>query len=105
MKLGVITFALLMAAMGQAGAGDAQTGAQLTQRWCAQCHVIGNAVHGQDAAPSLPPESKGQDRQWLTAWLNNPHPPMPNLNLTRQEIDDIVTYLSSLPKKPTPTPP
>jgi hypothetical protein len=27
----------------------------------------------------------------------SPHPPMPNISLSRQQIDDIVAYLSSLP--------
>jgi hypothetical protein len=30
------------------------------------------------------------------AWLANPHPPMPNFNLSRTEIDWIVAYLASL---------
>jgi len=81
----------------QARAGDAANGAGLTQRWCSGCHVIGSASHGQDAAPSLPPQSR--DKAWLHAWLTNPHPPMPDLHLSRQEIDDITTYLESLPQK------
>jgi mono/diheme cytochrome c family protein len=26
-----------------------------------------------------------------------PHPPMPSISLSRQQIDDIVAYLSTLP--------
>jgi mono/diheme cytochrome c family protein len=32
----------------------------------------------------------------VRAWLADPHPPMPNFNLSRQQIDDIVAYLDSL---------
>jgi mono/diheme cytochrome c family protein len=32
----------------------------------------------------------------IRGWLADPHPPMPNLNLSRQEIDDILAYLESL---------
>src|SRR6185437_16138875 len=80
----------------QARAGDATRGAGLTQRWCSGCHVIGGAAHGQDAAPTLPPQ--GRSQAWLRGWLTAPHPPMPNLDLSRQEIDDIIAYLSSLPQ-------
>lgn len=81
----------------QALAADPDAGAALTQRWCSGCHVIGNSSHGQDAAPTLPPH--GRDQTWLRAWLTDPHPPMPNFNLSRQEIDDIIAYLQSLPQK------
>jgi hypothetical protein len=59
--------------------------------------VIGDSSHGQDAAPTLPPANR--DQGWLRTWLIDPHPPMPNLHLSRQEIDDIIAYLSSLPQK------
>jgi cytochrome c len=32
----------------------------------------------------------------LRGWLAAPHPPMPNFDLSRQEIEDIVAYLASL---------
>jgi cytochrome c len=80
----------------EARAGDAATGAGLTQRWCSGCHVIGSSSHGQDAAPTLPRPDR--DRSWLRGWLTAPHPPMPDLHLSRQEIDDIIAYLSSLPQ-------
>jgi cytochrome c len=62
----------------------------------AGCHVIGSSSHGQDAAPTLPRPDR--DRSWLRGWLTAPHPPMPDLHLSRQEIDDIIAYLSSLPQ-------
>lgn len=32
----------------------------------------------------------------LRAWLSDPHPPMPNIGLTRRMIRDIIAHLSSL---------
>jgi mono/diheme cytochrome c family protein len=32
----------------------------------------------------------------IRGWLADPHPPMPNLELSRREIEDIVAYLQSL---------
>ena len=33
---------------------------------------------------------------YLKGWISNPHPPMPNFNLTRQTVDDLVAYIRSL---------
>jgi hypothetical protein len=35
----------------------------------------------------------------LGNWLTEPHPPMPNLNLTRLEIRDLAGYIFSLRKE------
>lgn len=80
-------------------AADVQAGQRLTQQWCTGCHVIGAGNRGTDSAPSLPSiaEHKGHDREWVRTWLASPHPPMPNFNLSRQEIDNISAYLDSLP--------
>jgi mono/diheme cytochrome c family protein len=100
MRMMVMVYFWLVFGATQASAGDVEPGARLAQQWCTACHVIGSGTHGQDAAPPLPPPlDRGQDQQWIRVWLANPHPPMPNLNLSRQEIDDIVAYLASLPRK------
>jgi cytochrome c len=90
----------LIYAAAPAGAADVQAGQRLTQQWCANCHLVGNANRGSDAVPTLPTiaQRHGQDRQWLRGWLTSPHPPMPNFNLSRQEIDDISAYLAGLPQ-------
>ena len=91
----------LIGAAVSAGAADVEAGQRLTQRWCANCHIVGDANRGSDSAPSLPAiaQRHGQDRQWLRNWLNSSHPAMPNFNLSRQEIDDISAYLASLPQR------
>jgi mono/diheme cytochrome c family protein len=91
-------FCGLMLANPAFAAGDVEAGHALTERWCSGCHVIGSTPHGQDAAPALPTIAGGhpRDRDWLRARLTSPHPPMPNFNLTRREIDDVIAYLSSL---------
>lgn len=82
-------------------AGDAAAGAAMAQQWCSGCHVVDGARRGSDTAPSFDAIARRtrSDKDWVRAWLIQPHPPMPNLNLTRQEIDDIVAYLESLPTK------
>jgi len=90
------------ALMAQAAAADPDAGKRLTQQWCSGCHVVGNSDRGTDLAPPLPEiaREKGDDPQWIKGWLVAPHPPMPNLNLSRQEIDDITAYLTSLNQRP-----
>jgi cytochrome c len=81
-----------------ATAGDAQAGQTLARLWCSSCHIVDLSGHGPDTAPPFPSiaRRKPEDRTWVRAWLVSPHPPMPNFNLSRQEIDDVVAYLDSL---------
>jgi len=96
-RLGAVLM-LGAASLAQANAGDSESGQRLTRQWCVSCHVVGGGDRGTDAAPPLPviAQQQGTDPQWLKAWLVAPHPPMPNLHLSRQEIDDISAYLASL---------
>ncbi len=93
---------LAAASAATAAAADVDRGKELTMQWCNQCHVIGNGNRGTDAAPPLPliAQQKGKDPQWIKAWLAAPHPPMPDLNLSRHEIDDITAYLATLNPRP-----
>jgi cytochrome c len=78
-------------------AGDAEAGHRLAKQWCNTCHVVEESGSGPDTAPPFPViAANRKDRRWVRAWLAAPHPPMPNLNLTRQEIDDVVAYLDRL---------
>ena len=90
---------IVMCAVGPARAqGDAEVGGELAQRWCTSCHVVDYEGHGADAGPALPALlGDGQRTEdELRGWLAAPHPPMPNFDLSRQEIEDIVAYLASL---------
>lgn len=100
MKRHALIMALLLsggsAAAAQA-AGDAEAGHKLAQVWCTSCHIVDDAPQGADTAPPFPTiAQRHQDRAWIRAWLASPHPPMPNLNLSRQQIDNVVAYLDSL---------
>jgi len=79
-------------------AGDPARGHTLAQTWCSSCHTIERGGTGKDSAPpfaSIAARGKPEQREART-FLNAPHPPMPNFNLARSEIDDIVAYLNSL---------
>ena len=91
----VLFSSLTAAAAPASAAGDAAAGHALAQRWCASCHIVDRTGQGRDTAPPFPAVANRnpEDRGWLRAWLTAPHPPMPNFNLSRQQIDDGIAYL------------
>jgi len=92
----------LMAAALASGAraGDAAEGHAIASRWCVSCHNIGGGgkPSASDTVPTFDSiaQRKNFDRVQLETWIGNPHPPMPNMSLTRTEIDNLVTYIESL---------
>ena len=78
---------------------DANKGAQIARQWCANCHVIGGNATGP--VPQGPPSFQmvarsGMSADQLRAFLSHPHGAMPNLALTRTEIDDLIGYIDTL---------
>ncbi len=90
---------LASAAVTHLSAADVDEGERLARQWCSACHLVGDDQPAAgDAAPPFASiaESAAARPDDLEAWLADPHPPMPNLDLTRTEIDDIVAYIESL---------
>lgn len=94
-----VTFAAL-SLPGHALATNAANGEIIAKRWCAACHLVApEQTRAVADVPSfmavarmnLPPQT-------LKAFLMDPHPKMPDMNLTRSEIEDIVAYIRSLGK-------
>jgi len=97
--LALAALSALAIAEGAAWAGgDPQIGLAVAARWCSGCHADSEAASASDAAPSLQhiAEVNAGKTDWLKSWLMSPHPPMPNLSLSRTEIDGIVAYLLTL---------
>jgi mono/diheme cytochrome c family protein len=94
----IATSVMAAASIGPAlAAGDAPSGHQLARQWCSSCHIVDRSEKGPDTAPpfaSIARKHAGNDG-WVRAWLSTSHPPMPNLNLSRVQIDDIVAYLET----------
>jgi mono/diheme cytochrome c family protein len=98
--------ALVCVAVGLGGpapvasaAGDAAAGKMLAERWCATCHLV--APEQTTATTEAPPFATiaarhGESIDALAAFLADPHPPMPQMSLTRQEIGDLLAYIGSL---------
>ncbi|MBL1255394.1 MULTISPECIES: cytochrome c [unclassified Methylocystis] len=85
-------------------AGDAQKGAVIAKRWCASCHVVsGDQTTAVADAPSFFDIAKRRaDKKQIGNFLIDPHPPMPDMHLSRREIDDITSYIRSLDPSPQP---
>lgn len=100
----VVVTAGTMTAPGAASAGDVRQGATIAKRWCAACHVVDASQTSAFAdAPSFSDIAmRRTDRKQLANFLANPHPPMPDMHLSRKEIDDIVAYIRSLDPRPAP---
>jgi len=96
------TLALILSAgIGAASpsAADGARGGQLARQWCANCHVIGTPPAAtatiQQGPPSFPTVAGHLTGDQLRAFLTHPHPPMPDLSLTRSEIDDLIAYIET----------
>ncbi|MBV8120025.1 MAG: cytochrome c [Alphaproteobacteria bacterium] len=95
-----LSMLLMLAAFGaQAAWADAASGRAIAQLWCAGCHVIGGKQTG--TVPQGPPSfiaiaKSGLDTDQLRTFLAHPHGAMPDLALTRSEIDNLILYIQSL---------
>src|SRR5262245_7996660 len=83
---------VILAAPPASAEGDPEVGREFALAWCTSCHVVDHEGHGADAGPSLPALLGDGQRtpDELRGWLAAPHPPMPDFDLGRQEIEDIV---------------
>jgi hypothetical protein len=89
-------FALLATAnpsLGQGLAGYAERGGQIAERWGSICQVVSERQERATAdAPTFRSiaERSPEAIDALAAFLNDPHPPMPDLSLAREEIRDLL---------------
>lgn len=82
-----------------ARAGDAAAGQEIARIWCAACHVVDDAQQSGNAAVPTFAEIAGRsdfDEKTLGEFLADPHPKMPDMALTRGEIDNLGAYVASL---------
>ncbi len=86
-----------LAVVAPAWATDADKGRTIARLWCAACHLVepGQTTAKVDAPPfaTIATTRSAAD---LRAFLANPYPRMPNMSLSRDEIDDLVGYITAL---------
>jgi len=99
----VLTMMLIGAQSNPAPAqdiGDPASGRSLARRWCETCHVV-DATQQQAMSTGAPTfaaiaHMKSTTPMALRVFLQTPHGRMPDLHLTRGEIDDVSAYILSL---------
>lgn len=100
---GCIRLALIvtgsLAAASPSIAADLARGAHLAQVWCANCHVVGRTPPKtvREGPPSFREIARSKlTRSQLRAFLSHTHGAMPDLSLSRAEIDDLIAYIETL---------
>jgi mono/diheme cytochrome c family protein len=89
-------------AHAQIAAPDALKGLELAERLCATCHAVTPGVaSGRPDVPSFAAIAKLPDLtpERLVGAIIFPHPPMPEVPLTREEIRNVVAYIMALRPK------
>lgn len=80
--------------------GDSAAGRVLAEKWCSSCHLVDadQQTATSSGAPTFPAiaRMKSVTRLSLGVFLQTPHDRMPNLHLTRDEVDDVSAYILSL---------
>ena len=90
--------AFVLASPGAAHA-DIEDGRIIAERWCASCHLVGpgQEMASDQVATFLEIARDNElDAQRLRLFLEMPHPPMPDLQLTHREIRSLIAYIESL---------
>jgi len=98
-----VMIAALLVLIGSSAATDGRVeeGKAIAQRWCAACHQVSpEQITASADVPSFMTIAEMRATPSalaaLEGFLADPHPVMPDMSLTRQEISDLVAYIGSL---------
>lgn len=83
---------------GPGYAAEPARGQKIAETWCVSCHTVSGGASARDTAPpfDLIARNRRFDRDGLLQVLSDPHPPMPKIHLSRQQLDDVIAYIHSL---------
>ncbi len=79
-------------------AANPDHGETLAKRWCKGCHLV--AADQKTATSEAPPfasiaKRPGFDPAKIAVFLLDPHPKMPNMELSRDETADLAAYIAT----------
>lgn len=104
MMAAALALAVFTGVPASTAAADALEGELIARQWCAECHVVTDdqATASVDVPTfrQIAREFRFNERQ-LSAFLADPHPKMPQMSLTREEIANLVAYIDSLRRPDT----
>lgn len=87
-----------MTLVNTAALADAANGEKLARRWCASCHVVArDQRQGNTQASPFSAMAKipGLNAEKIALFLLAPHPPMPDMSLSRSEAADLAVYIKA----------
>ena len=99
LSLRCFLFATALLAPASLLAADVKHGETLAKRWCTGCHLVGpDQPSTTTDAPPFASVAKMPtfDETRLAFFLLDPHPKMPNLQLSRDDAKDLAAYIASL---------
>jgi mono/diheme cytochrome c family protein len=99
--LGCVLALLFGGATALAAPADPEHGESLARHWCAACHIVADdQSHGADNVPTFAAIAAlpGFDAAHIARFLGDPHPKMPDMQLSRIEAADLAAYIASLKK-------
>ena len=80
--------------------GDVGAGRTLAGKWCSSCHVVDpdQKIGSSTGAPTFSAIARMKEttRLSLRVFLQTSHDRMPNLQLNRDEVDNLSAYILSL---------
>ncbi len=80
---------------------DAKTGKELASELCVSCHVVSREASSATISADVPSfttiaNKQGQTAEAIAGAIVIAHPPMPQIQLTREEIGDLAAYILTL---------
>ncbi len=97
-----LSFALVIPVLAQdkPAAPSIARGQDLARRWCGACHLVQLKLTDIDP-PTFTAIANNPNKtpEYLRKFFVSPHKDMPPIQLTPQQIEDIIAYLGTL-KKP-----
>jgi cytochrome c len=94
--------ALIILTSALAQGADLTAGLKSARSLCVNCHIVESGAPRQaELTADIPSfkaiaEKSGQTEYKLKVFMLNPHPPMPNVQLTTHELDNLASYIMSL---------
>jgi mono/diheme cytochrome c family protein len=74
----------------------APEGEVIARKWCAGCHVVSaDQATAVEGVPSFADIAGRLDDDAIQVVLFQPHPPMPEFDLSKRTVDDLVAYIRS----------
>ena len=109
-RVRVLAAAGVMSPVPLGGVSSAQIGTSpkagqvLAEKLCISCHIVGSQATSATVPADVPTfvaiaNKPDQSAESIAGRIVVPHPPMPQIHLTRNEIADLAAYILSLRKQ------